>query len=205
MARRLSYHRAYDRASKYGRGRIPWLVESEVRASMAHLPINHHLRTLYRVIAALCGLYILTFGILAITRTNDFAFFAQDGLPSALGLRANRAFAVLSVIAGVILVGGAVIGRNVDRWINMVGAVAFLVAGMAMMILMQTGLNFLGFTMATCIVSFIIGLLLLAAGLYVQVGSKGQEVREEQFRHGEAPDAEEHLLGAENVPRARAE
>lgn len=169
---------------------------------MAHLPINHHLRTLYRVLAALCGLYILIFGIGAITRTNDLTFFAQDGLPSVLGLRANSAFAILSILAGLVLIAGAVIGRNVDRWINLVGAFVFLVAGMAMMILMQTELNFLGFTMATCIVSFIIGMLLLTSGLYGQVGSRGQELREELFRHGAAPDPEEHAFGAENVPRS---
>lgn len=169
---------------------------------MAHLPINHHLQTLYRALAALCGLYILSFGIAAIVRTNDLTLFAQDGLPSVLGLRANRAFAILSVAAGLVIIGGAIIGRNLDRWINLVGAVVFLVAGLAMMILMQTNLNFLGFTMATCIVSFIIGMVLLAAGLYGQVGTERQELREELFRHGAGKDPEEHLLGAQNVPRA---
>lgn len=171
---------------------------------MAHLPVNHHLRTLYRVVAALCGLYILVFGIGVIARTSGLDVFAQEGLPSVLGLRGNRAFGIISVLAGLILLGGAIAGRNLDRWVNLVGAVVFLVAGMAMMILMQSGLNFLGFTMATCIVSFIFGMLLLTAGLYGQVGTKGQEMREELFRHGAAPDPEEHALGAENVPRTRA-
>ena len=42
---------------------------------------------------------------------------------------------------------------------------------MAMMTLLQTDLNLLGFTMATCIVSFVIGLVLLTAGLYGKTGS----------------------------------
>ena len=70
------------------------------------------------------------------------------------------------------MLGGAVIGGNVAHWINLIGAVVFLVAGMAMMILLQTDLNFLGFTMATCIVSFVIGLVLFTAGLYGKTGTR---------------------------------
>jgi hypothetical protein len=159
---------------------------------MSHLPVNHKLIPLYRTLAALCGLYVLVFGIVAVVRTGGSATFAQDGLPDALGLHANRAFAVLSIVAGVVLVAGAFIGRNLDRWLNFGGGIMFLVAGMAMMILLQTGLNFLGFTMATCIVSFIIGLVLFAAGLYGQTGPDRNAEVEEEFRHGLRPDTEEH-------------
>src|SRR5262245_57493348 len=124
---------------------------------MSHYPINHHLQPLYRVLAGLCGVYVLIFGIAAVIQTSDRTFFGQDDLPWVLGLRANQAFGWLSILAGVVLIGGALIGRNIDRWINLIGSFVFLVAGFAMMILMQTRLNYLGFTMATCIVSFILG------------------------------------------------
>ena len=168
---------------------------------MSHFPINHHLQPLYRVIAAACGAYVLTFGIVAMIQTRDLEFFAQDGLPGVLGLQANRAFASLSVAAGVVILGSALIGGNLDRWVNLAAGIVFLLAGMAMMTLMQTGLNFLGFTMATCIVSFIIGLLLLAAGLYGRVGSRREETREERFRHGEGVDPDEHVWQEEQAPR----
>jgi hypothetical protein len=135
-------------------------------STLSHLPVNHHLRPLYRVLAALCGLYVLAFGIGAVTHAAGFDFFAREGLPTVLGLRGNRAFALLSIVAGLVLVAAAVLGGNIDRWVNLVGGVVFLSAGMAMMTLMQTGLNLLGFTMTTCIVSFSIGLVLFAAGLY---------------------------------------
>ena len=109
---------------------------------MAHWPVNHHMRPLYRALAGLCGVYVLAFGIVALTRAMSLPFFAQDNLPSALGLHANRAFAVISIVVGTILVAGGVIGRNVDRWINLVGGVVFLVAGFVMMVLLRTSLDF---------------------------------------------------------------
>ena len=71
---------------------------------MQHIPVNHHLRTLWRTVAGLCGVYILIFGIISITRTTDQSFFARHDLRSTLGLRSNSAFAVLSIVAGVIIV-----------------------------------------------------------------------------------------------------
>ena len=132
----------------------------------SHLPVNHHLRPLYRVLAALCGLYVLVFGISAVAQAADIGFFAHEGVPTVLGLRGNRAFALLSIVAGLALVAAAFVGGTVDRWVNLVGGVVFLAAGMAMMTVLQTDLNLLGFTMTTCIVSFVIGLVLFAAGLY---------------------------------------
>ena len=161
---------------------------------MAHFPVNHHLQPVYRALAGLAGVYVLAFGITALVRARDLPWFAQHGLPSALGLHANRAFAVLSIVVGLILFVGAVIGGNLDRWINLVAGIVFLIAGMAMMVLMQTSLDFLGFTMATCIVSFVIGLLLSLAGLYGRVGTADDTEREERLRHGAGPDHQHHRL-----------
>jgi hypothetical protein len=168
---------------------------------MAHMPVNHHLQPLYRVLAAVCGLYVLVFGVLALFQTAESDIFAQDGLPTVLGLKANRGFAALSIVVGIIVVAGAVIGRNIDQRVNLVGGVVFLAAGMAMMALLQTDLNFLGFTLTTCIVSFIIGLILFAAGLYGRVGSAREHDLEERFRHGEAPDPTDHVYDFEGGPK----
>jgi len=169
---------------------------------VAHLPINHRFRPLYRALAFACGCYVLLFGIVAVTRTSDLGPFARDGLPWVLGLRANTAFAVLSILAGLAVVIATLVGHNVDRWVNLVTGAVFLVAGMVMLTVLRTNLNLLGFTVTTCVVSFVIGLLLALAGLYGQVGPREAERREEMFRHGQGGDPEEHPLGAHNVPRA---
>jgi hypothetical protein len=156
----------------------------------------------YRTLAFGCGLYVLAFGVVAVGQTADPGWFAQDGLPSVLGLRANRAFAVLSIAAGIVVTAAALLGRNVDRWVNLVTSTVFLLAGLTMLAVLRTDLNLLGFTVTTCVVSFIIGLLLGLAGMYGQVGPREQEAREELFRHGLAPDPQQHPLGAENVPRS---
>jgi hypothetical protein len=160
---------------------------------MSHLPVNHHLQPLYRVLAALTGIYVLVFGIVGWLMTADYDLFAQDGLPAVLGLRANRAFAVLSVAAGLVLLAGAFVGRNVARWINLLGGIAFMVVGAAMLTLLETDLNVLGFSVATCTVSFIIGLVLFAAGLYGRTGSRSRARHEEGFRHGRANDTQSHV------------
>jgi hypothetical protein len=154
---------------------------------MSHFPVNHHLRPLYRALAGLAGLYVLVFGVVGVVKTGGYGFFAQHGTPSALGLHSNRAFAILSIVAGAIIVGAAAIGGNIDRWVNLVGGIVFLLSGFAMMVLLQTDLNYLGFTMTTCIVSFVIGLVLLTAGLYGQVATADREAYEDRFRHGGPP------------------
>src|SRR5574342_222246 len=138
---------------------------------VAHIPINHPLRPLYRVMAGACGAYVLSFGIAGLARAWWLASFAQDGRPSARGLHVNPAFAVLSITVGLVVLTGAVIGRNVDHFINLSGGVVFLTAGLAMMTLLRTDLNLLGFTMTTCIVSFVLGLVMFTAGLYGKTGT----------------------------------
>jgi hypothetical protein len=170
---------------------------------MVHVPINHPLQPLYRLIAGLIGAYILAFGIVGVIRNRGLDFFEQQGLPSALGLHANMAFGVLSIVVGLILLLGAVIGGNLDQRINIVSSVVFILAGLIMLVLQRTDANFLGFTPATCIVSLIIGLALLLAGLYGKVGNLLDVRLEEDFRHGQGPDPSPHPVSSPNPPYSR--
>jgi hypothetical protein len=154
---------------------------------MSHIPVNHHLRPLYRVLATLAGLYVLVFGIVGVSRTGGTGFFQQDDLPRSMGLQSNRSFAILSIVAGAIIVAAAVIGRTLDRWVNLIGGIVFLVAGFAMMCLLQTTFNYLGFTLTTCVVSFVIGLVLFTAGLYGKIAAPDREAYEQRFRVGGPP------------------
>ena len=148
---------------------------------MSHTPVNHPLRPLYRVLAGLTGLYVLLFGILGAVETAGTDPFDHPSA-YALGLRTNHAFSVISIIAGLIVVAATIVGRNIDHQVNQVAGYAFAVIGMLMLALLQTDANFLNFSVATCIVSFVISLLLLTAGLYSKVGSPDDVEAERAFQ-----------------------
>lgn len=150
---------------------------------MAHIPVNHRLQPFYRAVAALCGLYILIFGIVGYLQTRGMETFASTDLDRVLGLTTNPAFAMMSIVAGVVLFGAAIIGRNVARFVNLAASVVFSVAGMAMLALLRTDLNVLGFSITNVVVSFILGMVLAAAGLYGKVGHPDTAEAEERLRH----------------------
>lgn len=156
---------------------------------MAHLPVNHPARPLYRALEALIGLYILVFGIVGLVVTWDRSFFDR-GENWVLGLQTNPAFSLLSIVAGAVLLGGVLYGRNVDHFLSLAGGIVFLVAGMVMMTLLRTEANLLNFTMVNCIVSFVIGLALLLAGLYGKTGPPELAAAEDRLCHGVRGDAE---------------
>jgi len=135
---------------------------------MSHLPVDHPMRPFYRFLSLLAGVYTLVFGIVAAAQTHGTPAFSTSPKDHAwaLGLRANFGFAIISVVAGLIIVLAALVGRNVDRLVNIWGGLAFCVVGMAMLALMQTTANFLAFSMANVVVSFVIGTILFSAGLY---------------------------------------
>ena len=133
---------------------------------MSHFPVDHQLRPVYRLAAAACGGYVLAFGVVGLTRTAGLAAFAQSGLPSVLGLHTNRAFAFSSIVAGAVVLVAAIVGRNIDVRVNIVGGIGFLVVGTAMLAAIPTDANFFGFTLTTCIVSYVLGIVMLSAGMY---------------------------------------
>lgn len=132
---------------------------------MSHIPVNHPLRPFYRVLAALAGGYVVAFGVVGLLRAGGSAWFDR-GETFALGLRTNLAFALASIVVGSIILIAVFIGRNLDYWVNLLGGTVFLVVGTAMLALIATDLNVLNFSIETVIVSYVVGILLLAAGLY---------------------------------------
>jgi hypothetical protein len=150
---------------------------------MAHTPINHPLRGFYRFLSALAGLYVLVFGVVAFTKTKGDPLFSQDHLAWALGLRSNLAFAILSIIAGAVILVAALLGRNIDHFVFLWGGGGFMIVGILMLALLESDSNFLGFSMSNCIVSFLIGAILVTAGLYTKTGTPDQAADEETFRH----------------------
>lgn len=150
---------------------------------MSHIPVNHHLRPLYRAIALLIGIYVLVFGVVGIITAAGTDLFARGDI-SSLGLRTNLGFSIASIAAGALILLAVLVGGNAYYVMGLWGGVGFIVVGITMLALLNTDLNVLNFSIATVIVSFLIGMVLFSAGLYGRSGSAETARAEEAVRHG---------------------
>lgn len=140
---------------------------------MAHFPVNHPLRPTYRALGGLTGLYLIVFGILGVLEANGDELFAQNDT-EALWQGTNLGHSVISTALGLIILIGIALGRNIDAAIHKwsgYGLAALSLAGLAVM---RTDANYLNFTMSTVIVTMVLGLVLLMAGMYGKVGTEEQ-------------------------------
>ncbi|GGK30730.1 hypothetical protein GCM10010124_24310 [Pilimelia terevasa] len=158
---------------------------------MLHMPINHPLSPLFRTVAGLVGGYVFAFGTVGVLMSWGTPFFGREDI-WALGLRTNPAFAVLSLFVGAVVLAGAVLGGQFAHWVNLAGGAVFLVAGVAMLGFMQTSANLLNFSVGTCVVSYLVGMAMLLAGLYDRVGSPTEAAAEEAFRQRRGMDHSVH-------------
>lgn len=149
---------------------------------MSHIPVNHPARPVYRAIAGLIALYILIFGIFGLFETADDDLFSRSS-HWVLGLRTNLAFALVSVVFGIIVLFGAVHRGNLGHLMNLTAGVVFLVVGLAMLTVLQTEANILNFSISTVIVSMLFGLAFLATGLYDKVGPPEHAEEEDEWRN----------------------
>jgi hypothetical protein len=148
---------------------------------LAHIPVNHHLRPIYRALAGLAGLYLLVFGVIGIVQAAGLDPFAQDDLPRVFGQPVNPAQAVLDIVLGAVIVVVVVLGRNWDHYVNFWLGQLVLVIGLAELTVLRTDANILGYAMPNVIVIFTIGLLVLAGSLYGKVGSTEAVAAERAF------------------------
>ncbi|MEO3742571.1 DUF4383 domain-containing protein [Plantactinospora sp. B5E13] len=148
---------------------------------MAHIPVNHPARPVYRAIAGLVALYILAFGVFGLFETADDDLFSRAS-HWVLGLRTNLAFSLVSVVFGLVVLFGTIHRGNLGHLMNLAAGVVFLVTGLVMMSVLQTEANILNFSMSTVIVSLIFGLLFLATGLYDKIGPPAHAEEEEELR-----------------------
>ncbi|MET8832681.1 DUF4383 domain-containing protein [Micromonospora sp. NPDC004540] len=148
---------------------------------MAHIPVNHPARPLYRVLSGLIGLYILVFGVWGVFQTWGDGLFSRES-NTALGLRTNLAFSLVSVVFGAFLLIGASRRGNLGHYMNLTAGAVFLVTAILMMSVLQTSANFLNFSMSTVLVSLVFGLILLATGLYDKVGTDEHAAEERRRR-----------------------
>ena len=137
---------------------------------MAHTPVNHPARPIYRAIGGLVGLYFVVFGGLGIIASAGNDFFAQDDT-RVLGQGTNMGFSLLSILIGVVILVGTAIGRNLDVAVNQWLAYTLMVIGLAALAFLQTDANLLNFSIVTVVVVLTLSLVLLVAGMYGKVGT----------------------------------
>lgn len=135
--------------------------------TMAHNPVNHPLRPFYRALGAISGLWLILFGVVGLFVNAGDDFFAVHA-ERVLGQGANLFASIVSVVTGVLIVVVTAVGRNLDTegykylgWGILTVASYGLATG-------RTDANFLGFTISTVVVDYLVGLILVLSGLYIK-------------------------------------
>src|SRR4029453_10407592 len=80
---------------------------------LAHIPVNHHLRPLYRALAGLSGLFLVALGIYGFIETSGHDLFAREGPPEVLGMQFNPFAAGVFVVFGILVLAVTALGRNI--------------------------------------------------------------------------------------------
>ncbi|MFG3419668.1 DUF4383 domain-containing protein [Micromonospora sp. NPDC049460] len=141
---------------------------------MAHTPVNHPARPVYRAIGGLTGLYLVAFGVLGIIASAGNEVLAQDDT-QVLGQGTNLGFSLLTALLGAAVLAGTVIGRNIDVMINQWLAYTIMVISLAGLAFIQTEANIFNFSIITVIVLMVVSLVLLTAGMYGKVGTDEEQ------------------------------
>jgi hypothetical protein len=150
---------------------------------MAHTPVNHPLRPLYRALTFITGAYLVVFGIIGLIQTSGENFTGASDV-RVLGQGANMLWSILALVVGAIVLATAVLGRNLDVEANKYLGWTLLVIGSYELATSRTDANFFGFTIATVIVTYLVGLVLILAGLYLKVAPQSQAGAPRQVREG---------------------
>ena len=150
---------------------------------MAHIPVNHPLRPLYRALGALSGAYLLLFGIVGLIVTPGNGLFGQPD-DRVLGQGANLFWSIAAIIIGAIVLAAAVLGRNLDVEVEKYVGWGLLVVATYELAVNRTDANFLKFTISTVIVTYIEGLVLITSSLYSKVAPAEEAGAPRQAREG---------------------
>ena len=171
--------RRVGRYARIGTEEIEPTTETD---TMAHTPINHPLRPLYRALAALAGAYLVIFGVIGLIVTPGNGLFGQPD-DRVLGQGANLFWSIVSLLIGAVVVAVTVIGRNLDAKVNNYLGWVLLVIGTYELAVSRTDANFLKFTISTVVVTYLVGLVLIVASLYGKVGTAEEERAEHEAAH----------------------
>ena len=150
---------------------------------MAHNPVNHPLRPIYRAIAGIVGAYLIVFGVLGVILTGDEGLFGRAG-DRVLGQGTNLFWSIVSVMLGIIVLAATVLGRNRDVLVDTYLGWTLLVVGTFSLAVIRTDANFFDFSVSTVVVSYLAGLALILAGLYAKTAPAEEAGEPRQVREG---------------------
>lgn len=150
---------------------------------MAHNPVNHPLRPIYRGLGFLAGAYLVVFGIVGLIQTSGHDFAGKTGV-RVLGQESNLLWSIITLILGAIVLIATVIGRNADTETDRILGWGMLVIGVYSLATIRTDANFLGFSIATVVVTFLVGMVLITTALYSKVAPASQPGAPRQVREG---------------------
>ena len=156
---------------------------------MAHNPVNHPLRPIYRALGVLSGVWLILFGVVGLITNAGDDFFALQG-ERVLGQGANMFASVLSLVLGAIVVLATAVGRNLDTEAYKYLGWAIMTVGSYALATSRTDANFLGFTISTVIVYYLAGLIVMLAGLYIKSAPVSAEGAPRQVREGRVKEAQ---------------
>ncbi len=164
-------------------------------------PTAHRVVVVHRIGAVAVAAVIAVFGILGFIGGLDF--FSTDGEQIA-GLSSNGLLSTVSVVVAAVLVAAALRGGRTASVVMLAVGIAFLLSAFWHLFVLNTGLNFLAFTMPNVIFSIVTGLILLTLGAYGRVsGNLPQDNPYYQAHKArQAPEAPEE---PEDPPRNQAE
>ena len=137
---------------------------------LAHIPVNHHLRPLYRALAGLSGLFLVAVGAYGVIKVSGNDLFARDGLPEVLGMRFNPFAAGLILVFGILVLAVTALGRNIDHLGNFWLGQLLVLISLLTLAFLRTDANLLGFSMTSVIVTMVVGLVVVTAGMYLKIG-----------------------------------
>jgi hypothetical protein len=150
---------------------------------MAHNPVNHPLRPIYRALGFVAGAYLVVFGIVGLIRTSGDSFTGVTGV-RVLGQGTNLLWSILALVIGAIVVLTTILGRNLDTQGDKILGWGLLAIGSYGLATSRTDANFLGFSIATVVVTYLVGIVLIAVSLYNKVAPVEQVGAPRQVREG---------------------
>ncbi|GIH06575.1 hypothetical protein Rhe02_46420 [Rhizocola hellebori] len=128
---------------------------------MFHFPLNHPLSGFYRGVAAIVAVLMVAYPLV---------------------LSDNGTFTIVMIVAAVPVLLGVFFGRDRHHFLYELAGGFLILLGMAGLLVLHSPYNYLGQSVSSCIVLFLLGSVLLTAGMYTKIGTAEQAAAEEAYR-----------------------